>query len=73
MADSDTWTDPLHTPRTRDIHRDYEQWATVHRQLQGSAVPKEGRDYVAHAITLISLLEGFAELHPIAKSEPSSL
>lgn len=30
--------------------------------------PSEGRDYLKHAKNLLNLLEGIAEMHPIAKA-----
>ncbi|KAF9484260.1 hypothetical protein BDN70DRAFT_872756 [Pholiota conissans] len=60
-------SDSLYSPRERDIQREYKQWAKAHQRIKNGPA-QEGRDYVRHAKNLLPILEGFAELHPIAKA-----
>jgi Lon protease-like protein len=61
-------TDSLYSPRARDIQREYQQWNKAHQRIKNSPA-QEGRDYVRHARNLLPILEGLAELHPIAKGD----
>ena len=67
-----TWTDGLHTNRTRDIHSGFEEWAKTHQKIKQHSVPKEGRDYVAHVASLMPFLETFSDINPVAKGKPGS-
>ena len=60
-----TRTDSLPPPQD-DFRRGYEQWEELHsRILQES--PREGRDYVKHALNIVPFIEAISEVHPIAK------
>ena len=59
-------SDSLFSPRERDILREYTQWAKAHQRIKNGPA-QEGREYVRQAKNLLPILEGFAELHPIAK------
>ena len=48
------------------LKEDYIRWAHKHMKMK-EAPPPDGRDYLAHASTLLTLLESVTEIHPIAK------
>jgi len=54
----------------KDIKQEYELWDRAHKSMKESP-PPEGREYLKHAMKLLNLLQGVAELHPIAKGKQS--
>jgi hypothetical protein len=54
--------------KIKNIQREYQSWDRSHKRMKESP-PPDGRNYLKHAKNLLNLLEGLAELHPIAKGE----
>uniref|UniRef100_A0A8H7Y3G6 ZZ-type domain-containing protein n=1 Tax=Psilocybe cubensis TaxID=181762 RepID=A0A8H7Y3G6_PSICU len=49
------------------LQQDYRQWERTHARMKESP-PQNGHDYLKHAKNLLVLLEGVAELNPVAKA-----
>jgi len=68
LKDSLSRSNILSDTKAKDIKLEYELWDRSHKSMKESP-SSEGRDYLKHAKNLLNLLEGVAELHPIAKGE----
>ncbi|KAF9563209.1 hypothetical protein CPC08DRAFT_760974 [Agrocybe pediades] len=62
---------PTEEDRSLRIKEDYLRWSQRHTKMKETP-PPDGRDYLAHASTLLSLLQGVTEIHPIVKAVVSS-
>ena len=69
--DTPSRSSPLSQPKD-PIRLEYELWDRSHKSMKESP-PSRGREYLKHAKNLLNLLEGIAEIHPIAKGEQASL
>jgi hypothetical protein len=67
LKGSQSRSNPLSQPKD-PLKLEYEPWDRSHKSMKDSP-PSEGRDYLKHAKSLLNLLEGIAEIHPIAKSK----
>ena len=69
--DTPSRSSPLSQPKD-PIRLEYELWDRSHKSMKESP-PSRGREYLKHAKNLLNLLEGIAEIHPIAKGEQRTL
>jgi hypothetical protein len=49
-----------------DLRRSYKRWEEIHSRIVQEP-PREGRDYINHAINVLPFIEAISEAHPIAK------
>jgi hypothetical protein len=57
---------PLLGPQD-DLRRERKRWEAKHSRIMQES-PREGRDYIKHALELMPFIEAASELHPTAKS-----
>ena len=49
-----------------DIRKRYKQWEEMHSRIMQEP-PREGREYINHAINVLPFIEAASEANPIAK------
>ena len=49
-----------------DIRKRYKQWEEMHSRIMQEP-PREGREYINHAINVLPFIEAASEGNPIAK------
>ena len=54
-----------------DSRRSYKRWEEIHSRFMQEP-PREGRDYINHAINALPFIETICEVHPIAKGWSSA-
>jgi len=64
MLDKPPTIDP---PRPQDdFRKGYKRWEEMHSRIMQEP-PREGRDYINHALKILPFIEAISEVHPIAK------
>ena len=49
-----------------DLRRGYKRWEEMHSRIMQEP-PKEGRDYIKHALKILPFIEAISEFNPFAK------
>ena len=64
MRDQPPMIDSLGTQD--DLRGSYKQWEERHSRIMQEP-PREGRDYINHAVKILPFIEAISEAYPIAK------
>ena len=48
------------------LRKGHKRWEEMHSRIMQEP-PREGRDYINHALKILPFIEAISEVHPIAK------